>query len=345
VDTDPDDGSYTWTVPSITSVNCLFRVKNGRPEAPPVDESDNSFQIGYNLSMMKNESNGGINRAAGDYTNKTGNSPHAYTVSSASSVGIVQAASYTDTYYIYSSANGPYGDIQKTWNKTYDPKQKFSHKEREVYSGLDYFGARYYFNTSYRFNSVDPIMFRKDALVNHQLWNLYAYCRNNPINRFDSDGREFVVEGSKDFVKDFNTAINYLQEGSKTAKTVISKLDKFKIGVSETSGKTKYGSGNIQWNPKFGIHVIKTGKNMSSSMHLFHEILHAYHDATDKNAFNNRSASLLDFPWTDEEEKYTITVDETKAAKELREPVRYGHANVTASIMETETVHSSLNKE
>jgi hypothetical protein len=42
---------------------------------------------------------------------------------------------------VYSEAYGPYGDFQKTWTKTYDPKQKFSGKEREGYSEMDYFGA------------------------------------------------------------------------------------------------------------------------------------------------------------------------------------------------------------
>ncbi len=40
---------------------------------------------------------------------------------------------------VYSAAHGPYGDVQKTWVNTYDPKQKFSGKERETYSDLDYF--------------------------------------------------------------------------------------------------------------------------------------------------------------------------------------------------------------
>jgi len=91
---------------------------------------------------------------------------------------------------VYSEAYGPYGDVQKTWTNTYEPKLKFSGKEREGYSDLDYFGARYYDHQSFRFNSVDPIINREEALFNPQLWNLYSYCRNNPITYFDPDGRE-----------------------------------------------------------------------------------------------------------------------------------------------------------
>jgi len=35
---------------------------------------------------------------------------------------------------------------------------------------------------------VDPIINKKDALANPQLWNFYAYCRNNPITYFDPNG-------------------------------------------------------------------------------------------------------------------------------------------------------------
>jgi RHS repeat-associated protein len=90
---------------------------------------------------------------------------------------------------VFSEAYGPYGDIQKTWTNTYDPKMKFSGKEREGYSDLDYFGARYFDHRNYRFNSVDPIINKAAALSNPQVWNLYSFCRNNPITYMDPDGR------------------------------------------------------------------------------------------------------------------------------------------------------------
>jgi RHS repeat-associated protein len=91
---------------------------------------------------------------------------------------------------VYSAAHGPYGQIQKTWTNTYDPKLKYSGKEREGYSDLDYFGARHYAHDIYRFISVDPIINREEALFNPQLWNGYSFCRNNPIAYLDPDGRE-----------------------------------------------------------------------------------------------------------------------------------------------------------
>ncbi len=93
---------------------------------------------------------------------------------------------------MYSAAYDPYGGIQKTWENIYDPKLKFSGKERDGDTGLDYFGARYYGYSSYRFISVDPVLDREEAISNPQLWNLYSYCRNNPVTFMDPDGRDLI---------------------------------------------------------------------------------------------------------------------------------------------------------
>jgi hypothetical protein len=45
---------------------------------------------------------------------------------------------------VYAAAHDPYGGIQKVWKDDFDPKRKFSDKERDGETGLDYFGAMYY---------------------------------------------------------------------------------------------------------------------------------------------------------------------------------------------------------
>jgi len=92
---------------------------------------------------------------------------------------------------VYSAAHDPYGGIQQTWVNTFDPTPKFSGKERDSESQLDYFGARYYDRAQYRFISVDPI-YRKATSDNQQKWNLYAYCENNPLTLFDPNGEEGI---------------------------------------------------------------------------------------------------------------------------------------------------------
>ena len=106
---------------------------------------------------------------------------------------------------VYAEAHDPYGGIQKTWVSTFDPKRKFSDKERDGETGLDYFGGRYFSapvrwadgHTSgrYRWLSIDPVLDRRRAMVNCQLWNLYAFCANNPITFTDPEGRVLYVDG------------------------------------------------------------------------------------------------------------------------------------------------------
>jgi len=73
---------------------------------------------------------------------------------------------------VYAAAHDPYGGVQQTWVNTFDPALKFSGKERDAESGLDYFGARYYDHTLYRFLSVDPVIPAGRALYNPQRRNL-----------------------------------------------------------------------------------------------------------------------------------------------------------------------------
>lgn len=72
---------------------------------------------------------------------------------------------------------------------TADNVRRFAGKERDVETGLDYFGARYYASQTGRFTSVDPYLDVQKALVDPQQWNRYAYARDNPLRYVDRDGR------------------------------------------------------------------------------------------------------------------------------------------------------------
>ena len=90
---------------------------------------------------------------------------------------------------VYSAAHDPYGGIQQTWVNTFDPMPKFSGKERDEESQLDYFGARYYDKAQYRFISVDPKVTRRLVQLEPQKWNFYSFCFNNPISLPDPTGQ------------------------------------------------------------------------------------------------------------------------------------------------------------
>lgn len=90
---------------------------------------------------------------------------------------------------------------------------KFTGKERDAESGLDYFGARYYASNFGRWMSPDwaakaqPVPYAK--LDNPQSLNLYGYVLNNPLSKIDADGHDLTVTGDKQ--KDY---IAYAQKAS-----------------------------------------------------------------------------------------------------------------------------------
>src|SRR5688572_2965757 len=71
--------------------------------------------------------------------------------------------------------------------------RRFAGKERDVESGFDYFGARYYTSGTGRFTSVDPVLEIEKAQVEPQRWNRYAYALNSPLRVIDPDGRNPLV--------------------------------------------------------------------------------------------------------------------------------------------------------
>ena len=71
-------------------------------------------------------------------------------------------------------------------------KHRFTGKERDSESGLDYFAARYYGSNMGRWMSPDwaekPEAVPYSSLDNPQSLNLYGYVLNNPLSHADADG-------------------------------------------------------------------------------------------------------------------------------------------------------------
>ena len=71
---------------------------------------------------------------------------------------------------------------------------RFTGKQRDWESNLDYFGARYFGSSLGRFMSPDS-----PSYSNHkdpQSWNLYAYSLNNPVSFRDADGHKIDCANS-----------------------------------------------------------------------------------------------------------------------------------------------------
>ncbi|MBN8733917.1 MAG: RHS repeat-associated core domain-containing protein [Acidobacteria bacterium] len=91
---------------------------------------------------------------------------------------------------------------------------KFTGKERDAETGLDYFGARYMSAAQGRFTSPDPKLFSTRTIGNPQKWNRYAYVLNNPLVFIDPDGLEerinifYTVSGNfRNYVQRGNTRV------------------------------------------------------------------------------------------------------------------------------------------
>jgi RHS repeat-associated protein len=71
--------------------------------------------------------------------------------------------------------------------------QKFTGKERDVETGLDFFGARYLSSAQGRFTGADAV-FADQHAGDPQTWNLYLYVSNNPLRFVDPTGRGTVSD-------------------------------------------------------------------------------------------------------------------------------------------------------
>jgi RHS repeat-associated protein len=74
-------------------------------------------------------------------------------------------------------------------------RNRFTGKERDAETGLDYFMARYLSSSQGRFTSSDPIILSAARLNDPQQLNLYAYTRNNPLKFIDPFGEDIETTG------------------------------------------------------------------------------------------------------------------------------------------------------
>jgi RHS repeat-associated protein len=108
---------------------------------------------------------------------------------------------------------------------------KFTGKERDAESGLDYFGARYYGNGLGRWVTPDA-PFADQHLLNPQSWNLYMYAANRPTSLIDTDGRE---------VKETRKTVTYDVHGKTAAEAHANALAVSGLKAPE-SGEPMMGS-------------------------------------------------------------------------------------------------------
>ena len=81
-----------------------------------------------------------------------------------------------------------YGEYIRSYNQGLpNDRYKFTSKERDNETNLDYFGARYYESSSGRWLSVDPLTDKYPG------WSSYNYVEDDPIKMLDLLGLSGIV--------------------------------------------------------------------------------------------------------------------------------------------------------
>jgi RHS repeat-associated protein len=129
-------------------------------------------------------------------------------------------------------------------------KYKFTGKERDVETGYDYFGARYYDSRIGRWMSVDPLTEKYPNI------SPYNYCANNPNSFVDPDGAIIVNTHSVQSyqyaqVQNMLSVIQTTTVGKQLYDYLNSIPQEIKISIGEVPpNKWNEGFGNIYVNDK-----------------------------------------------------------------------------------------------
>lgn len=116
--------------------------------------------------------------------------------------------------------------------------QRFSGKERDAESNLDYFGARYFSGAQGRFTSPDPLL-NSGRPGNPQTWNRYSYALNNPLRIVDPTGLYNVVSHCTSDQRDYKACVSAENQGATRLRKGIEQLTKAVANMKEGPEKQR----------------------------------------------------------------------------------------------------------
>ena len=202
----------------------------------------------------------------------------------------------------------PYGELVENQHAaSYDERYKFTGKERDMETGYDYFGARFYWTNIGHWLSVDPLANKYPNI------SPYAYCAWNPIKFVDPDGNKIVVGswlgrtlanlGFNNFEAKVQSQLQELKDMDPELNKMITKIEESSTEyhiMAVDGDRLSYNNSKkeIRYNPD--SQETKSGKKRPAQIGLAHELGHAENDIDgttvkyDKDKADNGDQKELD---------------------------------------------------
>ena len=203
----------------------------------------------------------------------------------------------------------PYGGLMgESKNISSNQRYKYNGKEFDRMHGLDWYdyGARFHDPATVRWFSVDPLA--------HKYYGTspYVYCANDPVNKFDPDGRDLYLVGTYNermqMLKLLQTLTNdRLDMNRKTGQVYIGKQ-----GTKNTDKKLSVGTKLISG-------IIKDKHSMSISISS-EKGSFGEHDIYRKDASNGKGTDVQVSVSTGASKNSVLTRD-NKSGKTIRQNV------------------------
>ncbi len=135
---------------------------------------------------------------------------------------------------------------------------KFTGKERDAETGLDYFGARYFSGAQGRFTTPDPLM-ASARVSDPQTWNRYSYALNNPLRYFDPDG--LAELSAEECAKKKSCVIVKLNVIYDANSNLTAEQKSYLTNTLVQNAKNEYGDSDVHFDVSTGTGKIETDEN------------------------------------------------------------------------------------
>ena len=162
----------------------------------------------------------------------------------------------------------PFGEqIAGSWGSTH----KFTGKERDSETGLDYFGARYDGSALGRFMTPDPLM-ASAHVSDPQSWNRYTYARNSPLSYFDPTGlKEETADACAKNSHCVTVKINVVYDKNANGGKGLTDKQKEAFGNQLQKAKDEYGNAHVHFDVTYSTgtmgDAVKGAENLIVSDH------------------------------------------------------------------------------